>query len=433
MNRDVKIGLAIGLLLLVGLFVWFAVRQSHPKPPVDDLTQREAENAGADRTVSDPGVPSANDFFVGDCGTNAGNGAQVTMGNPPGAAVTPGGTTGITPEGQRYLDMTRPGPVNPTPPTGVITPTPPTPPVAGTPTSYVVKRGDSLSTISRKVYGSVRFWEKIAQANNITDARTLRPNMTLRIPALSDAERASVSGHAVAPAGGAAIAPLAAAGGQTHKVVSGDTLEEISKRYYGTVRHAKTIMDANHIADARLLRVGTTLVIPKLEAASPVAPIAPVTPVMAPPAVVSIPTGNREYVVKQGDTIQMISKRFYGSVKHYLFLMQANNLDDPRSVRIGTKLVIPPNPEIGAASVVTPVTETVSMDPSVSIGEKRYTVRDGDTVAIIAATELGSSLYSEDVMKRNGLTEADNLRPGQVLVLPARSALRTLSAVSADE
>ncbi len=54
-------------------------------------------------------------------------------------------------------------------------------------------------------------------------------------------------------------------------------------------------------------------------------------------------------------------------------------------------------------------------------------------MAIIAATELGSSLYSEDVMKRNGLTEADNLRPGQVIVLPARSALRTLSAVSVDE
>jgi LysM repeat protein len=36
-------------------------------------------------------------------------------------------------------------------------------------------------------------------------------------------------------------------------------------------------------------------------------------------------------------------------------------------------------------------------------------------------------------MKRNSLTEADTLRPGQVLILPARASLHVLSSVTKEE
>lgn len=429
MNRDVKIGLAIGLLLLVGLFVWFAWRQS-TRPAVDGIAQSGAP--GPDKTSSGPGSPDAGagQYLPGDCNTVAtGTGAdtaRVTMGTPTDTARA---KSDLTPEGMRYRET-----VNNIPPTGgpavVTPPTPLTPPAnsfAGAPTSYVVKPGDTLSIISRKVYGSARFWQKIAEANNIADARTVRDGQTLKIPALSDSERGRVSGAAVASTG--MVAP--AGNGQSHKVVSGDTLEGISKKYYGTIKHADLIKQANRLDNERMLRVGSTLVIPALSA-----PAAPSTPTPATTSVATVPTSvatsaRREYVVQEGDTLHMISRKFYGTTKYYLLIMQANNLEDTRAMRIGAKLVIPPRPDVSAAvPVAATTTETVAMESSMAPGERRYTVREGDSFAIIAATELGSSLYSADVMKRNKLTEADNLRPGQVLVIPAKDTLHVLSSVT---
>jgi nucleoid-associated protein YgaU len=69
--------------------------------------------------------------------------------------------------------------------------------------------------------------------------------------------------------------------------------------------------------------------------------------------------------------------------------------------------------------------------PAAAAGERRYTVVEGDTCAIIAASQLGSVVYAEDIMKRNHLTAADMLKPGTVIILPARSSL-TLTATTPE-
>lgn len=55
------------------------------------------------------------------------------------------------------------------------------PPVAAQ--TYVVQSGDSLSTISQKVYGTSKDWKRIADANGISDPRTIRVGQELVIPA----------------------------------------------------------------------------------------------------------------------------------------------------------------------------------------------------------------------------------------------------------
>lgn len=50
--------------------------------------------------------------------------------------------------------------------------------------SYVVRRGDTLSSIAGAVYGDPHQWRAIADANRIHDPRRLEPGTTLTIPAL---------------------------------------------------------------------------------------------------------------------------------------------------------------------------------------------------------------------------------------------------------
>jgi nucleoid-associated protein YgaU len=48
-----------------------------------------------------------------------------------------------------------------------------------------VKRGDTLSAISAKLYRDPTLWRTIALANDIDDPRGLNPGVRLAIPALT--------------------------------------------------------------------------------------------------------------------------------------------------------------------------------------------------------------------------------------------------------
>jgi LysM repeat protein len=52
-------------------------------------------------------------------------------------------------------------------------------------TTYLVKRGDTLSAISAKLYRDPTLWRTIAAANEIDDPRGLKPGVRLAIPNLT--------------------------------------------------------------------------------------------------------------------------------------------------------------------------------------------------------------------------------------------------------
>jgi len=47
------------------------------------------------------------------------------------------------------------------------------------------------------------------------------------------------------------------------------------------------------------------------------------------------------YVVKKGDTLYKISKQFYNDPNKYKIIMEANNINDPSKIQIGSTLTIP--------------------------------------------------------------------------------------------
>ena len=51
--------------------------------------------------------------------------------------------------------------------------------------TFVVRRGDTLASISQALYRSPAYWRRLASANGITDPRSLRPGQVLTAPRLT--------------------------------------------------------------------------------------------------------------------------------------------------------------------------------------------------------------------------------------------------------
>ncbi len=152
--------------------------------------------------------------------------------------------------------------VTPTPdPTPTVTPTPtPTPTVTPTPTptatptptptyvAYQVVRGDTVWALARRFGSTVT---AIVQENGLNSKALIRVGQTLQIPV---AGTTAVTPPTVAPPA-APPAPTYT----TYRVVRGDTVSRIARRYHTTI--AK-IVSLNHLNKKALIRVGQTLKIP---------------------------------------------------------------------------------------------------------------------------------------------------------------------------
>jgi nucleoid-associated protein YgaU len=53
------------------------------------------------------------------------------------------------------------------------------------------------------------------------------------------------------------------------------------------------------------------------------------------------PSASKTYVVKKGDTLSEIAQKFYGDSSQWKKIQRANNIKDPKVLRVGQKLVIP--------------------------------------------------------------------------------------------
>jgi len=113
-------------------------------------------------------------------------------------------------------------------------------------------------------------------------------------------------------------APASAAGGPPIYVVKrGDTLSRIALVYHTTVQ---ALVNANHIANPRLIYVGQVLRIPG--------------PAWCPPP----PRHMRLYTVQWGDTLLRIARRFGIS---WQSIASANGLANPNRIFAGQHLWIP--------------------------------------------------------------------------------------------
>lgn len=136
-----------------------------------------------------------------------------------------------------------------------------------------------------------------------------------------------------------------------YEVTSGDTLERIARRRYGTGTLFTRIHQANReqLPNPDDLSIGQKLLIP-----GKTGPIITAEEVLAREAALALPEEEDvvpvrdadrpvEYVVQKGDTLWLIAKRFYRTPDAWKRVYDANRsvIDDPGRIKPGTRLYLP--------------------------------------------------------------------------------------------
>jgi nucleoid-associated protein YgaU len=187
---------------------------------------------------------------------------------------------------------------------------------------HKVAAGETLSALAQRYYGTgdQAHWMLIYNENRDvigSNPELIRTGQSLRIP------RLQTTGPVIA----------------NHTVVGGDTLREISQRYYGTPDQWMAIYQANRDVigpNPDLLRPGQLLKIPSVTGPTPK------------PEPKPDPGGEflGTYTVKAGDTLSSIAQRYYGSAeaKFWKAIHRANKDvigKDYRKILAGQVLKIP--------------------------------------------------------------------------------------------
>ncbi|OYV98270.1 MAG: hypothetical protein B7Z68_01270, partial [Acidobacteria bacterium 21-70-11] len=114
-----------------------------------------------------------------------------------------------------------------------------------------------------------------------------------------------------------------------HVIKKGDTPGAIARKYGSSV---DAIMAANGIRNPRALRIGRTLIVPR----GPVAAYERHTAASAPSRKAHAHAATKRYVVRRGDTLYRIARRFGTSTGE---LQKRNNLAD-EMIRPGDVLLL---------------------------------------------------------------------------------------------
>ena len=127
------------------------------------------------------------------------------------------------------------------------------------PTVHFVRKGETLSAISKKYYGNAEYANAIARSNNISNPQRIRVGTRLVI---ADQPGGSIRSQATAtaPASTSTSQPTR----RVVKVQEGETLSEIAKRELGSERkwHELWQLNKTSVPDPNQLRPGTTLNLP---------------------------------------------------------------------------------------------------------------------------------------------------------------------------
>ncbi len=181
---------------------------------------------------------------------------------------------------------------------------------------------------------------------------------------------------------------------EVHIVQPGETLSQIANQYGTSVSE---LLQLNSLDDANFVWYGQRLLVDSVGIGAGVPQVA----------------GNSEvYVVQGGDSLTRIAERFGLDVRE---LARFNGISPLRWLYRGQVLRLPGSP----ASV--PIASASVTDSGAADFEdgQRYTVRPGDSLARLARRH-GISL--SQLMSMNGLSSANWLYVGQVLLVPGLSA-----------
>ena len=119
---------------------------------------------------------------------------------------------------------------------------------------YTVREGETLGEIASNEMGGFSKWKQLSEFNSISDPSAIRAGRVLRIPASTTI-----------------ATPIESVGIENKNVdlvqyiiQDGDTLSSIAESHYGDASLYRVILDANPTLDSRRMKIGKTIMIPKI-------------------------------------------------------------------------------------------------------------------------------------------------------------------------
>jgi LysM repeat protein len=363
-------GVVVAVHAAVFMFV-FAIpgcrttARSTPPPPASDTSSAPA-------TVSYPGTAGSGPVAAapGDASPSL-NGADLNPGTADGAP-TVSFNAGSASSAQHF-NPTRPGtPVADVLQSGEVTGVTPA-------STYKVVSNDSLWKVAKKHGIGV---DDLAKANNLRPSSPLKVGQKLIIPGKPGASTS---------AGGATSV---ASSTRTYTVKSGESLGSIARKQ-GTTTAAIRALNPQMKNDT--VRVGQDLTLPAASPSSTASttsssPAATASPVAAPAPVVA-PLGSVEHIVKPGEGLSQIAKKYGVPMREIAAL---NNIANPTSLRAGQKIIIPgvktptPAPSTIPPVDLTPVTPSenpVAAAPSVDSNPVSAPASDAPAPPVVKVEE----------------------------------------------
>jgi len=134
-----------------------------------------------------------------------------------------------------------------------------------------------------------------------------------------------------------------------------------------------------------------------------------------PPVMPALPVATgaaQEYTIAKGDSFFTVGKKFGVTAKA---IQDANPNVQPKKLKIGQKIQIPPAPPAAPSAGTAPAPSAAA---DTSAGGETYAVKSGDTLGKIAKS-YGVSVKA--LRSANSLT-TDKIKVGQKLKIPAKSA-----------
>jgi LysM repeat protein len=275
---------------------------------------------------------------------------------------------------------------------------------------HTVQAGETLFAIARAYDVDV---ETLTALNDIEDPDAIVEGQKLRLPAGTTAPVSADQPTGMTPARTPTPTPRAATATPSvsppanYRVLAGDTLFNIARRFRVPVA---TLSELNDLDEAGTIYEGQVLQLrPSTAAASPTPPPTP-PPTSQPDVTQSTAT----YTVEAGDTLFSIARRFSLSVTR---LQDLNNLADVDAIFDGQVLTVVDSgrtPEAATPKPTqTPTLATAAL-PAVASPTPpvEYVVEAGDTLYNIAR-RFGISL--ETLRSLNDLGDSDDIYVGQKL------------------
>ncbi|HEX3134678.1 MAG TPA: LysM peptidoglycan-binding domain-containing protein [Planctomycetota bacterium] len=186
---------------------------------------------------------------------------------------------------------------------------------------------------------------------------------------------------------------------KTHVVASGETLGEISAKYYGTAKNWKKIAEANKVGESDL-KVGQKLIIPAIEA--------PATP--APNVAPELAGGERSYTVQKNDSYYSIAKKELGNASRWKEIEKLNNIAS-EDLHVGKVIKLPA--KAATVEALKPAPEAPAAgDANVHV------VKSGETLSDISKQHYGTTTKWKEIIKANPGVDPEGLKVGQKLKLP---------------